>query len=427
MKFGDRKINLFGRTADVAASRPEQTTSFVSTIGILLALAMFINYVDRGNLATAAPLIKDELRITNTEFGVLISAFFWIYVPFQLIAAWFVTKFGAYRALVGGLLVWSIATVLTGLAGGFFSLLVLRVVLGLGESASFPATSKLLAQNLPVEKLGFANALVSTGIILGPAVGTVVGGLVMAQYGWRMLFVLFGLVSLLWLVPWLAVTRSWAAAKLLEVRSVEQPSFRKLLRRRELWGAAIGHFANNYTFYTILTWLPLYLVKVQGFTLAEMARMGGVVYIAAAFFSLTCGWIADRWMSFGASSNRVRKFFIGSACAIAIMCMLLCATGNPSLAIAGLLISSIGQGMGGFNLYAIGQTLAGPAGTAKWIGLQNCIGNIAGIVAPVITGVIVDLTGTYQAAFLVAAAVSTVGLISWTIGISRIERIEWSE
>jgi MFS family permease len=133
----------------------------------LLALAIFINYVDRGNLATAAPLIKSELKLSNTLIGILVSAFFWVYVPGQLLAAWLVSKINAYRALTVGLAIWSAATVLMGLAQGFVTLLALRRLLGLGESAGFPASSKLLAQHLPERRLGSANALIAAASCSG--------------------------------------------------------------------------------------------------------------------------------------------------------------------------------------------------------------------------------------------------------------------
>ncbi|GES45915.1 MFS transporter [Rhizobium dioscoreae] len=419
------RCNLDGATMSrLVSSSSKKAVSFTGTVGILLSVAMFINYLDRGNLATAGPVLGDELGLSNTEFGVLISAFFWIYVPGQLFAAWMVARFNAYRTLVVGLIVWSAATLLTGFAGSFASLLLLRVILGLGESASFPATSKLLAQNLPVNRLSFANAAVSAGIILGPAAGTFFGGMLMALYGWRVLFIVSGVLSLLWLIPWLHVTDSFTMDTRRSLLAPEPP-FRTLLTCRELWATSVGHFANNYTFYTISSWLPLYLVKAHGFTLPEMARLGGVVYVATAVISLAAGWGADQLMIHGASPNLVRKTCMGAACVISMICMLMCAFGSPEIAVAGLFFLPVGQGLGGFNLYSIGQTLAGPSATAKWIGVQNCIGNVSGIVAPIITGIIVDATGAYRSAFLLAALMSLVGFLSWTIGVRRVEPLPW--
>jgi MFS family permease len=398
---------------------------FTGVVVALLAVAIFINYIDRGNLATAAPVIQRELRLSNTQIGLLISAFFWIYVPGQLVAAWLVTRINAYRTLAIGLALWSVATVLTGVATGFVALLGLRLLLGLGESAGFPASSKLLAQHLPLNRLGTANAMLSSGIMLGPAAGTFFGGLIMAHAGWRTLFIAFGGASLLWLVPWLMSTRALSAAAVSETRSATAPTVRQMLARPELWGASIGHFCGNYPFYLVLSWLPLYLVKAHGYSLTAMAELGGAVYVLSAAVTLSAGLFADRWMGRGASSNRARKTLMGVASVVAIVCMLMCALGSPQIAIAGLVLSSISNGLGSFNLYAIGQTLAGPAAAGRWIGVQNCLGNVSGILAPLITGAIIDATGKFQLAFLAAAFVAAIGLVCWMVVIRRIEPIDW--
>ena len=249
-----------------------KTSRVAGALVPLLALAIFINYVDRGNLATAAPLIKTQLNITNYQFGILASAFFWVYAPCQVLAAWMAQKFNAYRTLTIGLALWSIATMLSGFATGFVMLLALRVLLGLGESVGFPASSKLLAQHLPPHLLGFSNALIVAGLMLGPAAGTFFGGLLIAHAGWRVLFISFGAVSLLWLIPWLMNTRRLSAEA--HTLSSAEPSFAKLLARRELWGTAVGHFCANYPFYLVLSWLPLYLIKVHGFSLTQMRPAG---------------------------------------------------------------------------------------------------------------------------------------------------------
>ena len=398
---------------------------FTDGVLALLALAIFINYVDRGNLATAAPLIKGELNLSNAQYGLLVSAFFWVYVPGQIVAAWLIQKINAYRTLALGLAVWSVATIASGLAGGFLILLILRILLGIGESAGFPASSKLLAQHLPAERLGAANGLVSAGIYLGPTVGTFLGGLFIAHLGWRPLFIVFGAISILWLLPWGVSTRSLSEEAQTDVR-IAEPPFRELLSKRELWGASIGHFCSNYPFYLILSWLPLYLVKSQGFSITEMARLGGVVYGLATVVSLGSGWISDRWISARSSVSRVRMTAICLCQFTWLTCMMACGFGNARFAIAGLLISSAAIGLGGPNLYAIGQTLAGSRAAGKWIGIQNAIGNIAGIIAPVITGVIIDWTGKFSFAFLAAGLVALAGACAWIFLVRRVEPIAWS-
>lgn len=391
----------------------------------LLALAIFINYVDRGNLATAAPLITRDLRLTNVQYGLLASAFFWIYVPGQIMASWLVQKINAYRTLAIGLAVWSAATIATGLATGFAMLLLFRVLLGIGESAGFPATSKLLAQHLQPERLGKANGLVSSGIFLGPAVGTFMGGLLVAHAGWRLLFIGFGAISLLWLIPWQSRTRELSEIAQADLSTTE-PRFRELLSKRQLWGASIGHFCASYPFYMVLSWLPLYLVRSQGYSITAMAQLSGVVYTLAAVICLGTGWLADRWIAGGASTSQVRLAMICSVYLTWVLCMTACGLGTARVAIAGLLISSIAMGLGGSNLYAIAQTLAGPRASGKWVGVQNAIGNLSGIVAPVATGALISWTGRYTAGFLLAGAIGISGAGAWLVLVRRVTPIVWS-
>src|SRR2546423_1790656 len=132
--------------AEVAQTR--RGGGAVALVG-LLAAAIFINYIDRGNLATAAPLIKDEFRLNNFQIGVMTSAFFWIYTPSQLLAGWLADRLNPYRALALGFAVWSAATALTGFAGGVCTFLALRLLLGLGARAAFPCLSQFLARHVP--------------------------------------------------------------------------------------------------------------------------------------------------------------------------------------------------------------------------------------------------------------------------------------
>jgi MFS family permease len=401
-------------------------SQFGGAVLSLLALAIFINYVDRGNLATAAPLIKSDLQLTNVQYGLLVSAFFWIYVPGQIAASWLIQKINAYRTLTIGLAIWSAATIASGLATGFATLMLFRVLLGIGESAGFPASSKLLAERLTPARLGKANGLVMSGIYLGPAFGTFVGGLLIAQAGWRLLFIGFGVISLLWLVPWKIQTRAFSEKAQTKVSATEPP-FREVLAKRQLWGASIGHFCSNYPFYMVLSWLPLYLVKSQGYSIAGMAQLCGVVYALAGVVCFGAGWMADRWIAGGANTSHVRLAMMCSVHLTWVLCMTACGLGSARMAIAGLVVSSVAMGLGGCNLYTIGQTLAGPRAAGKWIGVQNAIGNLAGIVAPLATGALIDWTGRYSVAFLVTGAVSLCGAAAWLLLVQRVAPIAWSD
>jgi MFS family permease len=390
------------------------------TLTLLLALAIFINYIDRGNLATAAPLMKADLHLTTLQIGLLTSAFFWIYVPGQLVAGWVVDRLGGHLALGLGFALWSLATILTALAGGFALLMGLRVLLGLGETVAFPSMSKLIAQAVPPAELGLANGFTVAGCGFGPAIGVLAGGLLIAAAGWRPMFLLFGGVALLWLLPWTLHGRSARAA-----RPVPQPppSYRALLIQRGLWGATLGQFCYVYGLYFMLSWMPLWLVQQHNYSVIAMARLLAVVYAMYGIATVSSGWICDRLIGSGWSLTAVRK----SACVLAHVGsaagLLGCAVGSPRAAVVSLLLGAIFLGTAA--IFPIAQTLSGPRAAGRWVGVQNCIANAAGIVGPPVTGWIVDRTGSFQLAFVLTAAVVLLGALGWGVIVPRLEQVDW--
>ncbi len=390
---------------------------------LLVTLAVFINYIDRGNLATAAPLIQDHLGLSATQLGLLGSAFYYAYVPLMPAAGWLAEHFGAKSILGAGMVVWSLATAFAGLAGGFTALLLLRLLLGVGESVAFPAATKVVSASVRLERLGFANGFMSFGYLIGPAIGTALGGYLMGWIGWRAVFVLFGAASLLWLWPWL---RTSVPAPQPGAGSAVSPAFAAILSQRGLWGAALGHFAANYSYYFIVAWLPFYLVKVRGFSLTSMAATASWAYLLNAGAALAAGWAADRWIGAGHDPTRVYKPLMGMAQLGSVVCMgamvLLPASGS----IAALLAFEVIAGCSYPGLFAIAQILAGPGATGRWVGVQNACGNIAGMIAPVLTGFLVDRTGQFDAAFWLSAAVSALGFLGWVWILPRIRPINWA-
>ena len=392
---------------------------------LLVTCAVFINYIDRGNLSTAAPLLQDELHLSASQLGFLLSAFFYGYVACMPVAGWLAERYGAHRVFAVGLTIWSIATLTTGLVGGFAALLLLRVLRGVGESVAFPCASQVLAKSVEVQHLGVANGVLGFGYLVGPAVGTLLGGSLMSLYGWRPVFILFGALSLLWLWPWSKVKVVLSPKKGHAVDE-DLPSFGRILRQRALWGASLGHFACNYSFYFILSWLPFYLVKVRGYSMGSMAVIASWAYLLNAVSALLIGWAADRWIRAGRSVDLVYKGLMAMAHVSGIACMagmvLLPAAGS----IAALFIFEIIAGFSYPGVFAIPQIMAGPKASGRWVGVQNAAGNMAGLIAPAITGILVDQTGKFGVAFALAAGVNVLGLIGWLVVLPRITPINWS-
>jgi MFS family permease len=391
----------------------------------LLALMIFIQYVDRGNIATAAPLMQKELALSNSQIGLLISAFYFTYVPSQLLTGWLAHRVDAYRTLALGLALWSLATFATGLVDGFAGLIALRLMLGLGESAAFPCTSRILAKHLPSGRLGAANGLIGVGLALGPAVGTWAGGNLMAVSGWRPTFLVFGALSALWLLPWWRATRHLVRAERADPQP-PVPGYLQIIKRREAWGAMLGQFCGNYSFYFVLSWLPLYLVHERGLSMGTMAAIGGVVYGVYALSCLVSGWLGDQWMRAGGSANLVRKSAILAGSIIPGVALICAAFGDTTVAVACLIVASVGSGVVTNVIYSIGQTLAGPGAAGKWMAVQNGFANLAGIVGPIVTGVIVDRTGSFTWAFISAGAVGLLAVIGWGLMIRKVAPLEWA-
>jgi MFS family permease len=392
----------------------------------LLATAVLINYVDRGNLATAAPLLQGDLHLTNAQLGVLLSAFFWVYAPMQPIAGYIVERLNVNRVLAIGLATWSIATMASGLASTFVMLLLLRLVLGIGESVIYPCSAKLLAIRALEHQRGKANGIITAGQALGPSIGTLLGGLMMARFGWRAVMIVFGAVSILWLIPWLISTRG-APSTVTEAGNVDPPSYATILKTRAAWGACLGQFCCNYSFYFVLGWLPLYLVKSRGFSIVEMSKIAGVVYVVQAIFAASTGFLSDRWILAGQTPTVARKTFIVTSCLGITATMLLSMDSSPTLAVGCLIASGAFLGLQAPMVHIIAQTLAGPRAAGQWMGIQNLGGNLAGILAPIVTGIIVDRTGSFYWAFAVSGVVSLMSAIFWWVMVPKIETVKWPE
>jgi MFS family permease len=367
--------------------------------------------------------MQGDLHLSPVQMGMLLSAFFWTYTVSQIPVGWLAERYGAHRILAAALTLWAVATILVGFVHSFAALLVLRLLLGLGESAGFPSVAKIMAAIVPAKGLGTANGIVALGYLSGPVVGTLVGGLLMAHYGWRAAFWVFGALSLLWLLPWSRVAGQVRTA----VRTCEEdsPTWRMVLKQPALWGTALGLFSSNYVFYFMLTWLPSYLQTERGFSLVGMAWVATGAYLVNAISAFVTGWAMDRYLRRGGSANFGYKSVMAVAHSGSVVCMLSMALGSPRLALVSLFVYQALCGASSPGVYAMCQILAGPRASGRWVGIQNSLGNLPGIVAPWLTGFIIQTTGHYTNAFVVAAAVSLLGLIGWIWMVPTLAQLPW--
>jgi ACS family D-galactonate transporter-like MFS transporter len=397
--------------------------SAINRVVFLLVLSALISYMDRSNLSIAAPLLQDELHISSTQLGTLLAAFFWTYSLLQIPAGWLVDRFDVKWVFAAGFFVWSMATAATALLHGFAALIFVRVILGLGESVAFPSYSKILSTYFTEARRGFPNAMVMAGLSLGPAVGILVGGTMVGVFGWRPFFLLLGAGGLLWLAPWLA----WMPRRESQPAAVSSQSvgILAIIRERSAWGSCLGQFCVNYLMYFLLTWLPSYLQRGRGFSLNEVAKYGGLLFLMSAISAALWGKLSDRWIRAGATPTLVRKAtLVGGQIGVGIFLVLTAIThGGVFIAILALLGVSVG--IGGCSTWAVTQTIAGPLAAGRWAGVQNFIGNMAGWVAPLLTGFLIDRTGRFESAFYITAAVAWLGAASWGLVMERVEPLNW--
>ena len=414
-----RRSHLFTTpvTENNRSSRP------VNRVIALLALSALINYIDRGNLSIAASLLKDELGLSASQVGILLSSFFWTYSLFLPASGWLADRFDVKWVMAFGFFLWSGATAVTGGLHAFTALLAARLMLGIGESVAYPCYARTLVRHVPEVGRGFANALIAAGVGCGPALGTFFGGTLMARYGWRPFFVVLGVVSMAWLIPWFA----WMPRGSKAVSSVGESDvgFLEILKQRSMWGTCGGLFGANYVLYFEITWLPFYLVRERHLSMGTMAKIGGLGYLCYAASAVLFGWISDRWIAAGGTPTLVRKTFAGAGAGSAGLLLLGCALAGPTVSVILLLLAFAAGGMCGSNIWAITQTLAGPRMAGRWTGLQNFLGNLAGVIAPAVTGLVIDYTGRFFVAFVIMAVVALLAALSYIFVIGPVKEIAW--
>jgi MFS family permease len=392
----------------------------------LLVLSICINYIDRGSLAVGGKMISDELKLDSEQLGFLFSAFFWTYALLQIPAGWLVDRYNVNWVYGAGFAIWSAATLFTGLSHGFILLLGARLMLGMGESVAYPAYSRILAANFKEHQRGLANCLIDAGSKAGPAIGVLLGGKVMALYGWRSFFVLVGGASLLWIIPWFIWSPKPESMPSCQVGG--SPTIGKIFQQRSAWGSFLGLLCVNYTWYFIAFWVPVYFRAERHFSENDLAQIGQIPFWGIVAGTLLCGALSDRLIAHGFTPTRVRKSF--ACCGIGLCGLtMIPAALAPDIRVTMVLLTASGFFFGGVssNVWAITQTLSGPLAAGKWTGIQNFIGNIPGMLGLWFTGwLIKQAGGHYLPAFYVAAGFALAGVLAFGWIIQRVEPVDWS-
>jgi MFS family permease len=401
-------------SAEVALSNARRWS-----IVTLLFVASLINYLDRATISVALPRLAQELALSPIIKGVLLSAFFWSYALMQVPIGWCVDRFNLRWLYAGSFALWSLACGLTGLAGSLFALILLRVLLGVGESIFLPGGMKVVSRIFPAQERGLPTGIFESGSRLGLALGAPLLAWLILRYGWRSMFFLVGFSALLWLIPWFAVfphhLQNTSAEPKLSAQAISKPRMRTLTFDRNLVGLCLGAFCYDYYWFLLVTWLPDYLVTVRHLTLLKAGFYTSLPYFVFGVGAPIGGWIADRLIRLGWDETRTRKGIITVAFFTGLL-LLPAAWVTGARAALALIAGASLVGTAAANLLVIVQSCAPPDEVGVWTGMENFIGNLAGVIAPIATGILIAWRGSYLPGFALAAVVLLIGLLAfWLI------------
>jgi MFS transporter, ACS family, solute carrier family 17 (sodium-dependent inorganic phosphate cotransporter), other len=396
------------------------------TVVVLLALASAICYLDRVNISIAIiPLARDR-GYDAAATGLVLSSFFWGYIGPQMLGGWLADRFGGKHVLTAGVLLWSLGTLLTPAAAeiSFVALLVMRSVLGLGESVHFPTVHSLAARWTIASERSRAISLYVSGVTLGTVVALLASPMIVLSLGWPLVFYISGMLGVVWLVAWLLkaadVPEKCAGVtpqELAMIRADRPPAplaesipWAAILREKNVWAIVIAHFCNAFGGYVILLWLPSYLHEIFGVPMERLGSYSIIPWIAAFCIGNLSGWIADGLRKRGMTMTGVRKLMQATAFALGAVSMLLLPLARSALLATALVTITIGGGAFGVAGFAANHLDIAPRYAGILMGLSNTFAQVPGIVGVALTGFIVKLTHSFAGAFYLSAVIYMVGM-----------------
>ncbi|KWR74622.1 hypothetical protein RM96_35470 [Cupriavidus sp. IDO] len=384
---------------------------------LLLFTMALINYLDRVALSVAAKPIAAEFHLGPVEMGYLFSSFLWTYLLCLIPSGILADKYGARGVSAGGMGVWSIATVFTGLVGSFPALFATRLVMGAGEATSYPCANKFIRDQVPAKNRGFATTIFNSGAYAGPALGALVIGWLVSVFGWRAAFMLAGAVGLLWLAPWMIWFRNSrpeasdvAAGSEATAAMSGGVGLAGLLKSGSMWGIALTQGCAVYTQYLFLTWLPSYLQATKGMDIKEAAIYTALPYGCAVLFGMLLGKFSDRVLRPGDAEAGKRRPMIGAMLLCSSVILAAPVVDNIWVIVLLLAVSLTGIATAiSLNMALANDLLvhASDAGKANSIAIVG--GNVFGILAPIVTGYLVAATSSYNYAFAAAGVLLLAG------------------
>jgi len=410
-------------------------------IALLLGVGVIINFFDRVNLSVAITPLKSEFGLSPVILGYLLSTYSWTYVLLQLPSGPVLDRYGVRPVIRIGAFLWSVASFATGLARGFAGIIGARLLLGIAEAPTFPGNAKAIGVWFPRSERGLATAIFDSSAKFASAIGVPLVAVVIHYWGWRMSFIATGVLSLGYFALFWRVYRDPADDPLLsraehehiavgggQEESAVDPRYVAslwfLLRRKKVWGLALGMAAYNYNFYLFLTWLPGYLNTALHLDVLQSGMYTAIPWLAATASGLLIGgWLVDYLIRSGRDSTRVRQTILIGGLVLGLTVAGATRTNSPRVAIFWISIALCGLAASAPVGWSIPGLIAPPGSTARVAGIMNFVANLPAILAPVITGYLVGNSQSFRRPFLVAAAVLVGGILSYMFLLGKIETI----
>ncbi len=344
----------------------------------------------------------------------LLSAFFWSYALMQLPVGIIADRANLRWLYAGAFALWSLACGFTGLAGTLGALLAMRVILGVGESIYVPGGMKLVSILFGPGERGLASGIMNCGTRAGLAIGAPIIALLVGRFGWQSAFYVLGFGSLVWLIPWLAIVPSGVRSE-----KTVPLDLRRMFRTfdRNLLGMCLGHIGYGYYWYLLVTWLPDYLVESRHMSLERAGAYAMIPFMVYSAAEPLGGWLADRLVRFGYPEMRGRKIMVTVSYLTSLMLLVAGRMHNDHAAVLALGAAAL-VGLSTGNLYVMLASVAPEEAVATWMGVMNFSGNIPGVIAPIVTGLLIQRTHSYFPGFVVAVAVLICALPTywWMVG-----------
>ena len=397
--------------------------------------ATALNYLDRANLGIALPYMSEDLGISNTYSGLLLGAFFWSYALMQFPAGWLVDRYGPRKMLAIAVALWSLMTMFMGAASGFMILIVLRLLLGVGESPAYPSSAKVVSRWFPAKERGLAASIFDSGARAGTALSLPIITLLIAWVGWRGSFVVAGLLGFVFVAVWLKVYQDpekhpkvsdAEKAYIRDGRTAEMDEaaampWRQLFKYRTTWGMILGFFCLSFVLYFFITWFPSYLVKERGFDLLKLGIFGMLPALCAMPAQWLGGWLQGSLIRRGRSISFARKVPLVSGLLLSSVIVFAGQATNAAVALTLLTVSYCALTFAASSLWALPADVAPtPRNVASLAGIQGFASNAAGFASPVVIGILLDQTGSFVAPLALAGAVAIVGAIAYMFVIGKI-------